>query len=352
MLYSGILVNNTLILDLHAEQVFFNQSEIGIVENTIFNTKMLTSRCLGFVKESVSHISFSTFDSVIIDLSLLTNAHNQHKVFTELIHSFVEKYKDVVIVNINPIIYNDLRIEELKKFGGVFVKEGFKHYYIGNINNLSNFNVLNFEELPLLYYRELFIDKLKKLYLKDTSLIRVSDSSEIYLEKYIDIKEFINDKPFSSYGIYLLTKLAQIQGLLPKFEKGEDEIILFFKSLNGSYISSLISDLSGCNLAYIDHLGPINSVYKTKLDARLIVGKKYVIISDVICLRTETKISESIIKYENAECIGNITIVKIDSVDISNKHNDCFLFELNKVNNETIGYSIETNFCKQNIKNL
>ncbi len=343
MLYSCLLHEKVLLIDLQCEQIYANFGNKDTIEQNIFNTTSLTLPLLRSVFDDVKHLALTSFDIVVLDLSNLQNAHNLDFVFETLFEYFFEKGKEIYIINIKTTLYDNLKLNKLESkalLKGLNNNEYCLHF------SLSKTMTIPFPEI--LYFKfKLFQELFEKKMLSANSGYygenkeKLSYSSDVYLDKYINIKVFNEDKPFSHFGLFLLAH--SVKSL---FNNEKNNQYLFTMSINGSYIASMLSRLLGVEVSYLDHLGPINRMYKTKLDNRILTGKHYFLVSDVICLGTETKKAESIISYENAFVDGYITIVNIKTVTRPNDKPTFSLFEINKENNNIFNYSIKTELNK------
>ena len=88
------------------------------------------------------------------------------------------------------------------------------------------------------------------------------------------------------------------------------------QSLNGSYLASVLSSLLGLDLFIIDGVGPINKLYRS-LGATIETGKKYIVVSDVVCLGTEFKICPY-----NSLHILKANLYQIHIINCKDKPND------------------------------
>jgi hypothetical protein len=326
------------LIDFQCEQVYFNIENRDSVEQNIYNTISLTSPVLRSVYEDLKQQNIDTFDTIIIDLSSLQNAHNLDFVFETFFNFFFDKNKDIFITNVSSTLYENLKLGKIesKIFRKEVVnKESILHF---SLNKNTSILLSEISSYKSIIFQSLFEDKMnsESSYYGDKEE-KLSYSSDVYLDKYINVKAFIEDKPFSHFGLFLLAQ--KVKELFIKEEKNQ---YLFTMSINGSYIASILSKLLGVEVSYLDHLGPINKMYKTKLDNRILTGKHYFLVSDVICLGTETKKAESIIQYENAFVDGYITVVNIKTVTRPNNKPTNFLFEINKDNNYIFKYAIRT----------
>lgn len=178
-------------------------------------------------------------------------------------------------------------------------------------------------------------------------------SSLVKISRYINIKKFIEkDRAFVLYSIYRLARKMQEhqdkEG--KKWEelfKSEDKPILVCQSFNGSFIASVLSTLLGLDMFMIDGVGPINKLYRN-IGATIEAKKKYIVVSDVVCLGTEVKITKNIIEYLGGIYLGNVSIVRMKPIE-EKKYDDVeCVFEINKDNNKVFGYTITTDLTNEN----
>ncbi len=178
-------------------------------------------------------------------------------------------------------------------------------------------------------------------------------SSLVKINKYINIKKFIEkDREFVLYSIYRLARKMQEhqdkEG--KKWEelfKSEDKPILVCQSFNGSFIASVLSTLLGLDMFMIDGVGPINKLYRN-IGATIEAKKKYIVVSDVVCLGTEVKITKNIIEYLGGIYLGNVSIVRMKPIK-EKKYDDVeCVFEINKDNNKYFNYTITTDLTNEN----
>lgn len=170
-------------------------------------------------------------------------------------------------------------------------------------------------------------------------------SSSVYLSKWINIKKFISvDREFFLYAIYNLaikTYLKWFKDLIPL--DNESKPILICQNLNSSYITSILSTLLRSDIVILDQIGPINKMYST-LDSKIENNKKYIVVSDLVCLGTEIKIAKSLIEFLGGRYLGNVSIVRIQTIDpVFRSFDDAeCVFVVDKENNKEIGYKIST----------
>ena len=289
MIRAKIHNEDTVIFDLHAEQVFLNIGKVSRIKEGIF-IKHLSNKPLDALKE---HINEVTQTNIYLDFSNLKSVQNNLKnIFLSILKTILGNDKNFFIVNINETIKKQLKLEE------IFNELEIDYDKVNESDEILTLNkneiIKNYEE----FKKNLFESKLVELLIKNTpNYNKIHSSSPIRLPKYINIKGLIHEKSFFYYCLYIL-------GLnISKsfFQKNSKKVIFFCQTLNGAFIGSFLSELFNVDIIFLDHIGPINKLYGPSLSNRIEPGRKYVVISDVVCLGTELQIAKNIINYRGGE---------------------------------------------------
>lgn len=169
-------------------------------------------------------------------------------------------------------------------------------------------------------------------------------SSFVYLSSFIDLKKFISvERPFIYFALY---KLA-----VKIYSRWEKEIdngpVLVCQSLTSTFIVSILSKLLKLDILVFDKIGPINKLYN-KLDKHSFEDTKYIIVSDLVCLGTEVKITKNLIEFSGGKYLGNVSLVKIETLtrqdlQLNNIDRTISIFSVSESNNQDLGYFIYTN---------
>jgi hypothetical protein len=335
MIISRLELEKYTFFKLHAEQAFegsfgsFLHKEIpqaGIFQNALSKTTIdnlaqeirknkIKSKCVIFDFEGIEYLQV-----------------NQNIYFKEKILDYL-KSKKIQLSNITNKIINDL---------------GFSHL-IKNIEAEQKTIIINDPEnqevtlTTLQAFNTLFKNKLKDNYLDETT--KFHRSSPVYITKYIDIKKFITiDRAFIIYALYNLSfsMIKQKEYRDWNIEKNEKEIVLFSQNMNSSFIASILSSFLQLDVMLIDHVGPINKIY-SNFENRIDRNKKYIVVSDVVCLGTEVKIAKNIIEFSGAEYIGNVSIIRVNTLKNEDlKYTDVDSIYVIEKDNNDMGYSIRT----------
>lgn len=329
MIISKITDNRIAYYYLHAEVAYIKtESDVLVSIDTFYLPKSVIDLvCKDIIEDAQSStfvLDFDGIESVQVNafeegISDLCNVHGKNIVLANIKESIIKlaaSFKFVVAKN--------------KKYLG---KKNPSLYSYFSFCETDCKQLLNCECL----FNTAFAEKLKKYrYSKKMK----HHSSSVYLSAYIDIKQFITqDKPFALYSIYRLAKKIRIKKEWKDSFESKDKPILICQSLNGSIIASVLSSLLGLDLFIIDGIGPINKLYRS-LGATIETGKKYIVVSDVVCLGTEVKITKNIIEYLGGVYFGNVSIVRIES--IKTYDNVESVFYIDKSNKKEFKYQIIT----------
>lgn len=292
------------------------KSVIDLVSNDILSDMLSKAIVLDF--DGIENVQVNALDDAIVKISDLCDRI---------------KGKRIILTNVKSSIIQQVKSLSLK------VSDNSKYL---NQNYYDYFLLCDIEHNQLLNCKEVFdvaiTDKLK-CYIEKERM--ENHSSSVYLSAYIDIKKFITlDKAFFLYCIYRLARKVWVKWIKGgQGEKSMDKPILICQSLNGSFIASILSSLLDLDLFIIDSIGPINKLYRS-LGATIKPGKEYIVVSDVVCLGTEVKITKNIIEYLGGIYKGNVSIVRVKSIRQYNNIES--VFNITKDNNEEFGYRIIT----------
>ncbi|UXD71085.1 hypothetical protein MUK51_07265 [Sphingobacterium faecium] len=123
--------------------------------------------------------------------------------------------------------------------------------------------------------------------------------------------------------------------------------ILVSQSLTSTFIVSILSKLLKLDILVFDKIGPITKLYN-KLEKHNFDKRKYIVVSDLVCLGTEVKITKNLIEFSGGEYLGNVSLVKVETLnrdDLNLKNIDWTLsvFSITSENNQALNYYIYTN---------
>ncbi|MBN1971818.1 MAG: hypothetical protein JW870_20835 [Candidatus Delongbacteria bacterium] len=364
MLISKIDNNNTSVVCVHAEQVYnnlqiskrntnrlstissdneLNEEELEIniikVEKGIFCSTLTYSPLKEVCNYYAEHQEIKI---VILDFNhIRLSQKNSHLYFQKLIENSTQRI--LIIRNLSSGIIDS---SILSLIG--YEEQPFYEEIIYNLKSLK----IDKKELAKCDFTNHLENRLKEYFFKKD--FEYHYSSSIYLNRYIDIKTILNSGDrFFLYCIYNLA-LKAIQQLKKnwKINKGDSDYILLCQTLNGAFIASILAELLLLDITYIDHLGPINKIYNSYNSALIEKEKKYIVVSDVVCLGTEVKIAKNIIEFAGGFYAGNISFIRIKTSEDSDKKfsNVEYLYEISNKRN-ILNYKVKTALDFKPLKN-
>lgn len=337
MIISKIIREGYVYFNLHAEQTMsstFFDGDVGIDVTEIF------SSAISRIDDDIISIDNISGKLIYMDFIRIDNAY---KNLNTLLISISKKCKLLILLNLNDTVYNQLQIELIS--GNIYNKRnsddlGYEMFYF---KNTSDKNEYIFEE-------KLFQEEFKNLTQKYTekNINEFHQSSSVYLPKYINIKKMISQKRgFFIFSLYQLAINIK-KNWLDKINTENEELpTLICQNLNSSFISSILSSLLKLDVIILDHLGPVNTMYSS-LNNKIEENKKYIIVSDVVCLGTEVKIAKNLITFLGGKVYGSVTIIKVKTLteehllEQEKKLKTISVFNITKENNDGIDFEIKT----------
>lgn len=330
MIISKIQASKYIYYNLHAEQVitsnYFEDSNSGVYEDRLSISTIL--RIIENINENKNKDI-----SIILDFDRIVECQaNSSDKFIELKKTGI----DIIALNISAVLVAYLGFEMIQNIDNMKNENGIyeRFYFFEHNSDLKSISIN-----PLDIFKSEFKEKLKQY--KD-EYREPHSSSYVYLSTYIDLKKFISyEKEFSFYAIYMLA--LQIRKTW-----GNELInnpILVCLSMNSSYMVSILSSLLKLDVLIFDKIGPINKLY-SKPNKIISNEKQYIIVSDLVCLGTEVKIVKNLIQFIGAKCLGNVSLIKIETLkskDIEKENVTTAVFSINRKNNKELGYTIFTN---------
>jgi hypothetical protein len=321
--------------NLHAEEVissnYLNDDNQGIyIKSLQFET---INRLFNFIKE----LKFTLHNNIVLDFNYIE--HLQPNILKKIIEIRDLKFK-LAFLNVSPKIIESLSLKNIENENNIINKDnGYDiFYFFSDIDcNIYNIEIKN----DRIFYEE-FKERLKKDYIVEYN--KPHASSFVYLNSFIDLKKFIsNESPFIYYALYRLAiKISD------KWEPAlNDNPILVGQSLTSTFIVSVISKLLKLDILIFDKIGPITKLYN-KLEKHNFENRKYIVVSDLVCLGTEVKITKSLIEFSGGKYLGNVSLVKVETLTredlpLDNRDRTISVFSIRESNNQELKYFIYTN---------
>lgn len=343
MIVSKILTDNFVYYDLHCEEVitsnFINDDNSGIYCDSFqIITFDRIAKDIENKKDKVKNIILD-FKNVIT--SVQPN-------LTQKITTLKNNGYDIALINILESVVNQMSLNALVNDDNLKLNKEIKDDYTGELSNRVYYKKFYLFERTNNFVDDNFnIQPFFKNYFKDTLIpyMEVHDkqhtSSFVYLKSFVNIKKVISyEKAMMIYSIYLLAIKIQ--------KEWKDELnnnaVLVCQSLNSSFIVSTLSILLKLDILILDKIGPINKLYN-RLNNNISNQKKYIVVSDLVCLGTEVKIVKNLIEFMGGKYLGNVAIIKTQTLrkaDILRKDATLAVFSIDNTNNKELNYYITT----------
>jgi len=338
MIISKITIDNCLYYHLHAEQTitsaFVDSGNIGISEQLVNETTLIKIiDDYSIYDEDKPEVLVLNFES--------TNAIQNNQI--SKISQLKSLNSNLILINVKKSLIKELTLLSLFNNSNNIIDED-GNFLVFNCFEAGKFQVIySTQEIFKTHFLNLLTEKdyIKSLEGQE----RYHASSSVYLSKWINIKKIISlDREFFLYAIYNLAIKTYQKWFKDLKTWGDDnKPILVCQNLNSSYITSILSTLLRTDIVILDQIGPINKMYST-LDSKIDNNKKYIVVSDLVCLGTEIKIAKSLIEFLGGKYLGNVSIVRIQTIDTNYRSFEDAesVFVIDKESNKKIGYEIST----------
>jgi len=356
MLISSLECDKYLIIKLHIEETYnsfaeTNDNYLGIYVNN------LRDSTIDLINEFLlKHNAEKQYNNVVLDFSSITDVQNN--IADKLISLYVQLLASnvqIIMTNISSEIFNEYKLNTNKIYREIS-KQGYSHNdFYKRTHDSGSFNIflykkreeqandknlleIDFNKMYDEQFKVKFISMLKEI-TEDNHEDRLS--SPVILNKYINVKKLIEDSNFLLLCLYFFAIELINKGVFDKDKDLNKEIVLFSHTFSGNFISTILSRVLCVDRFFIDHLGPINKIERINFSNKIDKGKKYIIVSDVICLGTEVKIAKNIIEF----CGGNVqACISLISIETTKSETDIkeYFFEKISEKNNPIDYRVRT----------
>jgi len=275
-------------------------SYIPVHMNAIFNSKWLSFE-IDLVDEVIGsmfieYIRNVKSEYIIIDLDKMKTAHS--RVFEEY-SGLSGEGKNLVFVNADDTLLSHITgtiTGVIFEDGVLFSTRQGQEYYDKVLNVNHNFS-------DQLKYN---LGKITADYLKNHSLKKdiFLESSNIYSNMYVDVKQLFNNAPIYLLTVYRLCKLIDTQ-----LNKNEYDGFIC-ASNNGSVLSTMLTLMLNKKSTYIMNLGPHLTIMDKETIDKIKVNGKYAFIFDFVCLGTELKLVKTVVSLQGAKVVGMFGVAK------------------------------------------
>jgi len=337
MIISKIIREGYVYFNLHAEQTIsstFFDGDVGIGVSEIFSSALVR------IEEDILLVEDISEKIIYLDFVRIDNAY---KNLNTILMSLSKKCKIILLLNLKDVVYNQLQIELIS--GNRFNKRN---------SDDSGYEIFYFEKESIqyqyIYEEDIFQEEFKNLIQEFTekNINEFHQSSSVYLPKYINVKKMISKrKNFFIFSLYQLSIKIQKFWLDNLNTDNEELPVLICQNLNSAFISSILSSLLKLDVVILDHLGPVNTMYSS-LNNKIEENKKYIIVSDVVCLGTEVKIAKNLITFLGGKVYGSVSVIRINTLEEKHlleqekKVKTISVFNITKENNQGIDFEIKT----------
>jgi len=320
--------------NLHAEEVissnYLNDDNQGIYISSLqFET---INRVYNFIKDSDTIVQ----KCIVLDFNYIE--HIQVNILKKIIEIRDLNFK-LIFLNISERIIDSLSLMNIDNEKNILTEEKAYEIFYFFADTESSLYELEVKG------DKLFYDEFKKR-LKNyvVEYQKPHASSFVYLHSFIDLKKVIsNERPFIYYALYRLA--VKIKSKWSK--QLSHNPILVGQSLTSTFIVSVLSKLLKLDILIFDKIGPITKLYK-KLEKHNFENREYIVVSDLVCLGTEVKITKNLIEFSGGKYLGNVSLVKVetltrDDIKLDNVDRTISVFSITENNNQELKYYIYTN---------
>lgn len=134
------------------------------------------------------------------------------------------------------------------------------------------------------------------------------DSSSVFSNKYINLKNLFVNPEDTQFIIYKLSELAA---------KNMNEYdYLISASKTGAVIANLVGQMINKDVFYCSGIGPRFAVHLNEIGYSIPPNKKFMFIYDFLCLGTEHKLLNYIIKSCKSDLVGSVGVASLIDLEI------------------------------------
>lgn len=148
------------------------------------------------------------------------------------------------------------------------------------------------------------------------------ESSNVYIKNYLNIKCLFAVPDVFDLVILKMRQLIKKVFIDGKSIKERGEICLLGVSNNGIILSRILAYIMEMNSESINHLGPTYCMEGEIEDLARFKNRQYILISDVICLGGEYRMTKGIVSILGSRLLGAVGIVKVRDVYRNEKKDD------------------------------
>ena len=298
-------------------------SYIPVHLNAIFSSKYM-SFSYDLIDESLAgrmleHIKLSSSTFFILDLTRIKTAHS--RVFEDFSKLSLGN-KHVIFINADDTLLGHLSQtipDTICEDTTVFLtEEGRDHFYKEEGSSKTSIDKL--------------INGIIANYLLETSTSKdvFLDSSNVYSNMYVDIKQLFYEPNIYLLAIYLLCKKIADQFHREHYDG------FICASNNGSVLATSLSLLLNKPCVHLMNLGPHLTIMDREIIDKIAEKKTYLFIYDFICLGTELKLVKTLATLRGAKVAASFGIANhlLPSRQEPPRRYEPFVFSLFTINED------------------
>jgi orotate phosphoribosyltransferase len=273
-------------IPIHLNAVFkskYVSFSVDLIDDT------LASETYGFIKKQ-------THKYIILDLSRIKSAHS--RVFEEY-NDLANDNKHLIFCYVDDTLKGHLlhTIKNVLVEGNVlFTSEDARNYFAQTLDAGERFDANLKKQIDGILANHL----LSTAIAKDIFL----DSSNIYSNMYVDIKQLFYEPVIYLLAVYRLCKL-----IIEVIDRDQFDGFIC-ASNNGSVLATALSVLLNKKAIYLMNLGPHLTIMDREVIDNIQSSKRYIFIYDFICLGTELKLVKTIVTFKGAFIQGSFGVAK------------------------------------------
>ncbi len=178
-------------------------------------------------------------------------------------------------------------------------------------------------------------------YSYDNGNYKYIESSNIYVNKFINVKSVFLHNDYTNLVI------GRMKELINRFKSNnKDDFSLLAVSNTGLVLAQILGNEMNISVESLNRIGPVYCLSNSKGKVRKLKNKNYLLISDVVCLGGEFRMTKGILDVVGASLIGGVCVVKIRDVYREGSDNELVVlavvddFSQKLISGEQIDYKI------------
>ncbi|XMB66274.1 hypothetical protein RI065_08205 [Mycoplasmatota bacterium zrk1] len=270
---------------------------------------------------------------------------------------YIELQETIKEVNplIDMIFFGDKVIISTDKLWSQFISSSGRFKVIGlDVNLSSSVDESIYNSLIELITQNIIGDFLYSMHKE--SKIKYLPSSNMYANRYIDIKSIMLDPTIFSLVIDKLCTLVREILLQYEGQVNAKKVILVGVSQNGGILATIIGNRMRLNYTLINKLGPDYSY--SPIDTTFIKEEKgdYLLISDFLCLGSEYIRAKVLLESVNANVVGMVTVGQVenrfryDDNEVSEMENRRIKSVTGNINKLTCCFNYKLSYMKEDLE--